>query len=356
MAASGGGGGFNFRDNYWGDGDKGYDVLERLSGAGVDVLAQFASYLEERADAEEQFAKRLRKLHDTGGPAGPTSILHQIAAHASVPGASPSGGAGAPAGTGGGAAVAVGGMAMSSWSAEPSGVPSSASGLSTDGLLGAVGGEACKGLRDALCAALDEARQQYNLHRQLAAAFSALAAESQAALKEQKMARKALLQDAAVCLKERGVLEAAMKKARVRYAESVTKKEAAVNTVAALEAQSRAQADVAKMKAKMHKLAKEEMLLDQELKEAVERFQEYHPTYVARMTALMDGLQKREEQRVDHIRKQLVAAAAALQLPVAAISETTASAARTAAGVSVEKDLSELVRATATGPTPLPPP
>ena len=309
--------GVKFRDHFWGHDPaacyhaaagveggssasdrEGLDVLERATGVSVDVAAELAAFLAERAEAEEQYAKRLRRL------------------------------AGAAEGADEGASTAF----------------------------GAAREDVSAGLQALLAAAAEEARTAAAAHRAVGDAYSAAAAAVRDLAKGYKAARKGLLGDAAAATREKAQLEGAVRKQAARYAEAVARKDAAAAAVATLAAQGRAPQDVAKQRARAQRCAKDEMVADQGVKEAVDRLAACHPAWVARMQALMDGLQAHEEQRLAGAAAALARTAAA-QLDAAPGALAAAQHVADAAGaLDPVRELAPWVQRAHTGAVPSRPP
>ena len=306
-----------FRDHFWGHdpaacfhaaagveggssaSDKeGLDVLERATGVSVDVAAELAAFLAERAEAEEQHAKRLRRL------------------------------AGAAEGADEGAGA----------------------------VFCAARDDVSAGLQALLAAAADEARAAAAVHRAVGDAYGAAAAAVRELAKGYKAARKGLLGDAAAATREKAQLEAAVRKQGARYAEALARKDAAAAAVAAAVAQGRAPQDVAKQRARAQRCAKDEMVADQGVKEAVDRLAACHPAWVARMQALMDGLQAHEEQRLAGAAAALARTAAAQLAAAPAALAAAQHVAHAAAALDPARELAPWVRRAHTGAVPSRPP
>lgn len=313
-----------FRDHFWGSDPaacykaaagvgsgssasdrEGLDVLERATGVSVDVAAELVAFLTERAEAEEQYARRLRRL------AGVDSDDED--------------------------------------SEEDSENSESA-------VFGAAREDMSAGLRALLGAAAKEARAAARAHGAAAAAYGAAAAAVREEARGYKAARKGLLGAAGAAAKEKAQLEGAVRKQAARYAETVARKDAAAAAVAAATAQGRALQDVARQRARAQRAAKDEMVADQGVKEAVERLAAHHPAWVARMQAAMDGLQAREEQRLASTAAALAAAAAAQRDAAPAALAAAQQVAQRAAALDPAHELAPWARRAHTGAAPGRPP
>eukprot|EP00727_Mastigamoeba_balamuthi_P008589 m51a1_g4352 putative sh3 domain-containing protein (405) ;mRNA; r:220854-222452 len=275
--------------HFWSEDETSYVTLEKMSDLSCDAMSLFCDWLQERADAEEQYAKRLRKLHEV-----PTAGFLRAA---------------------------------------------------PEGLTHLVNTEFCKSMKETFEAVREECKAESAAHKDLGVHLQQLLVELGRFRQEQKRLRKQVLGEAASCLKERAKCEANIRKAKSSYVDCVSRAEAAQEALDYANAQSRPKPELDKASAKVQKLAKEEMLLDQEYKEAVTGWIDLHPTWVDVFTTFMLTMQEQEQQRLDFLKAQLVSIAAQLQkLAVAA------------ASINREQDLAEWVAANRTGDAPAPPP
>jgi len=277
---------------------EGMDLLERVTGVSADSLQELVNFMQERAEAEEQYSKRLRKI---------------------------------------------------------AGVPES-SDESLGTALGTFKDDISSGMRILIAEVTEEARQQFLAHKSLAKTYENAAATLRECLKNFKATRKTLLGEASAATKEKMQLEANVKKQKSKYVDTVVKKDGAMAAVATLESQGRSPQDIAKQRAKAQKCAKEEMVADQELKEAVDKLSAYHPMWIARMQSMMDGLQQYEQKRLETVSTTLVTVSKTHLSLVPVLSEVQSQTVASSESLNAKQELIQWVARAHTGSAPSLPP
>ena len=350
-----------FHRHFWGaaDGDSelvaGVDVLRRASAAGVRIAAQFAAFLADRAAAEAQYAAALRRIAQTAAAPPATADNSELLDGGLEEDAACLQGLYNPSSSS---------TSTSSSSSSSGASPNSSSSDASDGSdlargrpLGAVRDATLAGTERVARALVAETAAAADAHERVAAALAGAAQDVRARAQAYRAQRAALLADAAAVSRERAALGAALRKAQARHAESVARKDRAAGKVAALEAQGGRHAhDLERRRQKLQKVSKEEMVSDALVKEAVDRVRLQHPMWVSRLTALMDGVQRLEEDRAATLQRAVLAFARAHDAARAPM-RSAADAARTAAvALDAAHDLARWVAAAGTGAGPQLPP
>jgi len=122
---------------------------------------------------------------------------------------------------------------------------------------------------------------------------------------EQAKLRRQYLSDASKLNKERKLLEYNIQKLRERYEEYARKAEAAQQKVEQAKQQNKNPSDVAKLSQGAQKLAKEELLFEQEYKEAITKLAAFQPTWEEKIAAIYLLLQQQEEERIEYTKTTL---------------------------------------------------
>eukprot|EP00026_Physarum_polycephalum_P002069 Phypoly_transcript_02073.p1 GENE.Phypoly_transcript_02073~~Phypoly_transcript_02073.p1 ORF type:complete len:391 (+),score=73.31 Phypoly_transcript_02073:1675-2847(+) len=122
---------------------------------------------------------------------------------------------------------------------------------------------------------------------------------------EQAKMRRQYLSDASKLNKERKLLEYNIQKFRERYEEYARKAEAAQQKVEQAKQQNKNPNDVAKLSQGAQKLAKEELLFEQEYKDAITKLAAFQPTWEEKIAAIYLLLQQQEEERIEYTKTTL---------------------------------------------------
>eukprot|EP01105_Mastigella_eilhardi_P021544 TRINITY_DN5228_c0_g1_i1.p1 TRINITY_DN5228_c0_g1~~TRINITY_DN5228_c0_g1_i1.p1 ORF type:complete len:408 (-),score=119.43 TRINITY_DN5228_c0_g1_i1:75-1262(-) len=285
-----------FEENLWGD--NGYDTVERLSNTSSDVLGQFESFLKERVELEDNYVKHLKKLTE----------------------------------------------------------PASGFLKSNDGIPELLKTEPLTTLRECWAALKEENNSRMEAHRDLFACLSKMLTATRDYRKEQLKLKKQQLTDAAAVIRERGMLEGAIKKVKLRYADCINRAQGAQSAVETAQQQKRPAPEIAKMAMKHQKLSREEMTLDQEYKEAIHALQEFHPQFVTSIQTFLRTMESYEKDRVLFVQQQLASFCSMLQQMAPRNAEARSRLEQSAVNINVEKDLSEWVQSNKTESSPPVPP
>jgi len=138
---------------------------------------------------------------------------------------------------------------------------------------------------------------------------------------DQSKMRKQYLSDASKLNKERKFLESNISKLRERYEEYAKKAEASHQKVEQAKSASKAQNEIAKLTASAQKYAKEEMLFENEYKDAITKLTTFQPTWEEKLASIYQELQVQEEDRIDYTKSILERYVAAVEVSAPYYSE-----------------------------------
>lgn len=122
---------------------------------------------------------------------------------------------------------------------------------------------------------------------------------------DQQKVKSQYLADVWKLNKERRTLDGNIVKSKEKYFDFGKKYEQAQQKVEQAKSQGKPPAAVQDLTLKAQKSAKEEMLFEQEYKEAITKLAQFQPIWEEKLTVILQQLQAQEEERIDYVKERL---------------------------------------------------